>query len=239
MHSRGNTIAFMPECGFDFGFGKGRIFLLYLPHSISFVAKFLHGVYSNPGAGYDPGVMADISRPYYRPCSILVAFPQRCNIALGLGNDHTKRDSNYILLADDFAILYRFRLDKDDATIQDKEFSRPPLFLRHLRKFLGNLAKMLQRNTILIAEDVEHAQGNDVREGIDAAERNSSVLFCKRGPEETGAIPVSKLSLRDSGKPLYLVFAKGRNDHRSCRLWIPSLQNHMLTESGKSKPRRR
>lgn len=81
--SRGNTIAFMPECGFDIGFGKGRIFLLYLLHGISFFGKFLYGVYSNPCAGHNPGVMTDVSRPDYSPGGILPTLPQGFNIAFG------------------------------------------------------------------------------------------------------------------------------------------------------------
>ena len=233
--SRGNTITFMPECGFDIDFGKGRILLLYLLHRISLLGKFLYGLYSNPCASYDPGVMTDISRPYYSAFDISFAFSHSFDVPLGIGNDDSKRDSDHILLIDNFSILRRLRFDKYDTTIQHKKFRRSPLFFRHLRKFFGGFAKMLQGNPILIAEDIEHAQGNDVRKGIDPAECDPPVLFRKRRGEETGSVPVSKLSLRDSGKPLHLVFAKGRNDHWNRRTWGPPLLNHMSVESRKSK----
>src|SRR4051794_4423376 len=86
-----------------------------------------------------------------------------------------------------------------------------PMVVAPANQLLRYLAKLLEREPMLLHQNGNGTKSNDVLEGIHTTVGRMSILIGISGLEKAGPIPGAKLTVRQPGEACHMIFAKRCN----------------------------
>ncbi len=176
----------------------------------------------NTSASENGGIAVHETRPLYLSLLRFITNVQLFNRAQSFrGNSlhnygwHDKLPTQYLLRYSSVGFFPYY------LAVQHPQANNSPLCFTQMTKSFAHSAEMLERNRVLVSQNIENPKRNNVFKGIHATERNAPVFLCEAWPIKSDAIPIAKLGFCNPGKPYGVIFTKRSNHLCHSHVYFP------------------